>query len=93
MVHQNADTLKTSLLTLPIAEKTWAKGIKLKNVIFRFLTFFYRVIEQLVHLGKELGCYKVILDCSQKNVPFYEKCGFKVKEVQMAVYIPQKSKL
>ncbi|CAG8522946.1 7304_t:CDS:2 [Paraglomus brasilianum] len=28
----------------------------------------------------------VILDCSEKNVPFYEKCGFTRKEVEMAWY-------
>lgn len=29
------------------------------------------------------GCYKMILDCSSKNVPFYESNGFKQNEVQM----------
>ena len=29
------------------------------------------------------GCYKVILDCSEDNVPFYAKCGLTKKEVQM----------
>jgi len=48
-----------------------------------------RVIDQLVHLAKSIGCYKVILDCSEKNVSFYEKCGFTKKEVQMARYIPK----
>lgn len=32
---------------------------------------------------QEAGCYKVILDCSEENVPFYEKCGLIKKEVQM----------
>ena len=32
---------------------------------------------------QEAGCYKVILDCSEENVPFYEKCGLTKKEVQM----------
>lgn len=36
-----------------------------------------------VCLAQELGCYKVILDCSEDNVPFYEKCGLTRKEVQM----------
>jgi hypothetical protein len=31
----------------------------------------------------------VILDCSQKNVPFYEKCGFIHKEYEMACYFPE----
>ena len=29
------------------------------------------------------GCYKVILDCADDNAAFYEKSGFKRKEVQM----------
>lgn len=33
------------------------------------------------------GCYKVILDCAEKNVAFYEKLGFQRKEVQMAMYL------
>ena len=40
----------------------------------------------LVEQAKEAGCYKVILDCAQHNVPFYEKCGFKLKEVEMVQY-------
>jgi glucosamine-phosphate N-acetyltransferase len=28
-------------------------------------------------------CYKVILDCSQENIPFYEKSGFRKHEVSM----------
>ncbi len=28
-------------------------------------------------------CYKVILDCSLNNIPFYEKCGFQNYEYQM----------
>lgn len=31
-------------------------------------------------------CYKVVLDCSESNVPFYEKCGFKRKGNEMVVY-------
>ena len=37
-------------------------------------------------VGEQVGCYKVILDCSEGNVPFYERCGFQRKEVQMAVH-------
>ena len=45
-----------------------------------------RLIEVLKKLAVVNNCYKVILDCSEKNVPFYEKCEFKRKEVQMAWY-------
>jgi hypothetical protein len=42
-----------------------------------------RVIEALMEAAKDMGCYKVILDCSNDNVPFYSKCGLEKKEIQM----------
>lgn len=32
------------------------------------------------------GCYKVILDCSDDNVEFYTRCGFKRHGAEMAMY-------
>ncbi|KAL0095709.1 acyl-CoA N-acyltransferase [Phycomyces blakesleeanus] len=49
-----------------------------------------RIIHALMHIGAKRGCYKVILDCSAKNIPFYEKCGFTQKEYEMAWYVPVK---
>ncbi|XP_076959002.1 glucosamine 6-phosphate N-acetyltransferase-like [Bidens hawaiensis] len=40
----------------------------------------------LVDHARLTGCYKVILDCSEDNRAFYEKCGFKQKEIQMVKY-------
>lgn len=45
-----------------------------------------QLIDHLVNLAKEKGCYKVILNCSDKNIKFYEKCGFVIKEFGMAKY-------
>ncbi|EFC50326.1 acetyltransferase [Naegleria gruberi] len=42
-----------------------------------------KVIEACKQFAKEKGCYKTILDCSERNVSFYERCGFKKKELQM----------
>jgi hypothetical protein len=42
-----------------------------------------RLIDELVRVAKQQGCYKVILDCAESNIPFYEKCGLSRKEVQM----------
>ena len=42
-----------------------------------------RVIEALMDFSSAAGCYKVILDCGESNVAFYEKCGLTRKEVQM----------
>ncbi len=41
------------------------------------------IIEQLKHLGNKAGCYKIILNCAEKNIGFYEKLGFTKKEVEM----------
>lgn len=40
----------------------------------------------LNHLNKiaiEEGCYKIILDASDENVVFYEKCGYHAHEIEM----------
>jgi glucosamine-phosphate N-acetyltransferase len=44
------------------------------------------MIQNLVDEARDAGCYKVILDCDEKNVPFYEKCGLSCKGQEMAVY-------
>ena len=44
------------------------------------------IVQQLLSIAKGHGCYKAILDCAAHNVPFYKSCGFKEKEVQMALY-------
>jgi len=36
-----------------------------------------------LQFAKQIGCYKVILECSIQNVPFYTKLGFKQHEVSM----------
>lgn len=41
------------------------------------------LIEELKLLAVEAGCYKVVLNCSDQNVPFYEKCDFYQAENQM----------
>lgn len=46
-----------------------------------------RLLAALTHAAKARGCYKVILDCSEANAAFYEKCGLVRKEVQMVRYL------
>ncbi|CAN1307207.1 Glucosamine 6-phosphate N-acetyltransferase [Linum perenne] len=45
-----------------------------------------KVVDFLTDHARSKGCYKVILDCSNENKAFYEKCGFKQKEIQMVQY-------
>ncbi|RDX64332.1 Glucosamine 6-phosphate N-acetyltransferase, partial [Mucuna pruriens] len=44
-----------------------------------------RIVKFLAEHARSVGCYKVILDCSTENKPFYEKCGFQQKSLQMAI--------
>lgn len=44
------------------------------------------LITRLVSSAEQQGCYKVILDCAENNVSFYEKCGMTQKETQMVKY-------
>ncbi|KAJ1502975.1 Glucosamine-phosphate N-acetyltransferase-like protein [Coelomomyces lativittatus] len=55
---------------------------------YRKLQFGKTIITALQSIAKNVGCYKVILDCAERNVPFYEKCGFQKKEVEMVWYLP-----
>ncbi|KAJ7601171.1 acyl-CoA N-acyltransferase [Mycena floridula] len=50
-----------------------------------------RIIQTLTHISENSGCYKTILNCSDDNIPFYQKCGFERKENEMAKYAPQRS--
>ena len=45
-----------------------------------------KLINYAVGLCKDKGCYKVILDCSNENIKFYEKCGFELKGNEMSLY-------
>jgi N-acetylglutamate synthase-like GNAT family acetyltransferase len=44
------------------------------------------LIKHLVEEAKNKGCYKIILDCSEDNVEFYNKCSFKQTGKQMSIY-------
>ncbi|RKP12659.1 glucosamine 6-phosphate N-acetyltransferase [Piptocephalis cylindrospora] len=45
------------------------------------------LITQLRHAAQVLGCYKLLLNCSDKNIGFYEKCGLTQQDVQMKLYL------
>lgn len=45
-----------------------------------------KLVNEAIRLSKEYKCYKVILDCNDSNVGFYNKLGFEVKGKEMAVY-------
>ena len=44
------------------------------------------LLDKCIEIAKQEGCYKIILDCSDNNCKFYERCGFMKKGNQMALY-------
>jgi glucosamine-phosphate N-acetyltransferase len=53
---------------------------------YRNLKLGKKLIDKLIFIAKENNCYKIILNCNDDNILFYEKCGFIKKENQMALY-------
>jgi glucosamine-phosphate N-acetyltransferase len=44
------------------------------------------IVKLLVEKSKTMGCYKVILNCSDEYIDFYKKNGFITKGCHMAIY-------
>ena len=44
-----------------------------------------KIVEHCIDYCRDVGCYKVILDCSNKNVPFYINCGMYLSENCMRI--------
>jgi glucosamine-phosphate N-acetyltransferase len=38
------------------------------------------IIKKIIPFAKQNGCYKIILDCKDKLIPFYQKFGFYTHE-------------
>ena len=56
------------------------------NKDYRGMGFGQIIVKYLVNIGKEKGCYKIILSCNDKYLGFYEKCGFIRKGNEMCIY-------
>ena len=48
------------------------------------------LVKACVDFGRYKKCYKVILDCSKENIPFYEHCGFTFSENCMRIDLGEK---
>lgn len=46
-----------------------------------------KIIDKLINISIQSNCYKIILDCNEKNVNFYQNSGFKQKEIHMVKYL------
>tara|TARA_R100001163_G_C5067252_1_gene206239 strand:+ start:4168 stop:4644 length:477 start_codon:yes stop_codon:yes gene_type:complete len=47
-----------------------------------------KIVNHLIECAKQQpNCYKISLNCSYKNIPFYTKLGLTTKERQMILYL------
>lgn len=44
-----------------------------------------KLIAALTEIGRSRGVYKILLDCEEHNIKFYEKCGFGTVGVEMTL--------
>ena len=49
------------------------------------------LVKELIEVAKREKCYKVILNCSDENVPFYRKLGFSKRDNGMIVLLHRES--
>ncbi|POS74392.1 hypothetical protein DHEL01_v207220 [Diaporthe helianthi] len=48
-----------------------------------------KMMQALDSIGKNVGCYKNILNCGPQNEPFYVKCGYYNSGIEMAHYFEE----
>lgn len=53
---------------------------------YRGMGFGQIIVKNLINIGKEKGCYKILLNCNDKYIGFYNKCGFIRKGNEMCIY-------
>lgn len=41
------------------------------------------LMDHALRFAKTAGCYKIVLDCSEANISFYQKIGFRLHEMCM----------
>lgn len=45
------------------------------------------LIDHLINIGKKNNCYKIILNCDEKNEGFYNKCNFNRSGLEMRINV------
>ena len=55
------------------------------NLKYRGKGIGKKLIQKLIVESKKQGCDKTVLSSTENNVPFYEKIGFTVNELQMVL--------
>ena len=89
LIDNNVEKL-IGCITLFIEDKIIHNGGKVGHIEDVVIDEKYRgkgigkiLIDYVISIAKDAKCYKVILDCDEENVGFYQKSGFKTKGVCM----------
>ena len=56
------------------------------NSNYRGFGFGSVIVKYLINIGNEKGCYKILLNCNDQYIKFYNKCGFIRKGNEMCIY-------
>jgi glucosamine-phosphate N-acetyltransferase len=88
------DTRIISTITIIIEDKiihTMGRVMHIEDVIvdknYRGKGLGKILLQYANSIAEKEKCYKIILNCSEENTVFYEKCDFIKKNIQMAKYI------
>ena len=84
------DDKPVGMITLFIEQKLIHGGLCVGHIEDLIIDKDYRnqniarkLIDHVINIATYNKCYKIILDCDESLIPFYEKCGFHKKAVQM----------
>ena len=85
-------------ITLIIELKIIRKLSKIAHIEDIVVSEYYRgqgiarkLIDYCIEISKNQKCYKIILNCDKKLIPFYNKLGFESKNLQMSIYFNKNS--
>tara|TARA_B100000214_G_C23731526_1_gene519030 strand:- start:30 stop:482 length:453 start_codon:yes stop_codon:yes gene_type:complete len=80
--------------TLVIESKLIHGGSKVAHIedvvidkIFRGKGYGKILMDNLIKKAQKFNCYKIILNCKEKNIGFYEKAGFQQNSATMSLYL------
>ena len=78
--------------SLVVSERLIHNGSKIAQIEdiaihkdFHGLGYGKLLVKHLIKIAKKHKVYKCILDCSQENIGFYQRCGLKVWHQQMRI--------
>ena len=93
-VLENSENQLIGMGTLLIESKLIHGGSKVAHIEDVVIDKTYQgkgygkiLINNLIEKAKKFKCYKIILNCDEKNIRFYEKAGFQQKNVEMSLYL------